>query len=290
MSRKNFQPELFISVGEHHNFYTLRETYLHTIYIRGEGDMGGAVVNGVYQGTVQTEVRSFHHFNLSTDADEAFAKATECALEMTLPLATHSADEVRQQMEAIRRATAEELKAREEARAAQEQAWAEERAARREKAEEDLGEGRISMGRHEGKRIEDLSPGYLAWMVSKEEEFEPGSFNRLMARTIREKFAHLLPRKPLPDLHVGSEGKRQVFSVEVLRVHSFLRPKYNASWLTETVWIVTMITPEGACLVSKGTSFCAQEGEKLTIKATVKEHSWYNDQAQTVVQRIVVQE
>ena len=56
-------------------FYTLRETYLHRTYVPGDGPGGNAVVNGVYQGTVLEEVRSFHHFNLSTDADEAFAKA-----------------------------------------------------------------------------------------------------------------------------------------------------------------------------------------------------------------------
>ena len=54
---REFTPTLFVGIGGHYNFFTLRETYLHTTYIRGEGDMGGCVLNGVYQGTIQTEVQ-----------------------------------------------------------------------------------------------------------------------------------------------------------------------------------------------------------------------------------------
>ena len=41
----------------------------------------------------------------------------------------------------------------------------------------------------------------------------------------------------------------------------------------------------GKTIVSKG-RFYAEKGSKLTIKATVKEHSIYKDERQTLVQRI----
>jgi hypothetical protein len=44
----------------------------------------------------------------------------------------------------------------------------------------------------------------------------------------------------------------------------------------------------GACLVSKG-RFYAEKGASLTIKATVKEHGEYNNEKQTIVQRVAVQ-
>lgn len=284
-----FVPHLFIGIGANYNFFTLRETYLHTSYIPGPGDFGNAVVNGVYQGSNETEVRSFHHFNLSTDADEAFAKATEHAAEMGLELISKRED-LAIQMSEIRRANAEELAARARAQAEREAQWALERAQRDEAERADIERGIISFGRKfQGapKRIEEVDSGYLAWIVKMEHEFEEGSKMRALAVAIRTRFSHLLPRTPERDLFVGEEGKREVFSVEVLRVHTFHRPAFGAPWRDEAVHIVTFITPEGACLVSKG-SFRAVKGETMKIKATVKQHDRYEGQAQTVIQRIAV--
>jgi hypothetical protein len=58
----SFVPRLFIGIGLTNAYFTLRETYLHTSYVPGEGQWGN-FVNGVYQGQVITEVRSHHHFN-----------------------------------------------------------------------------------------------------------------------------------------------------------------------------------------------------------------------------------
>ena len=43
----NFIPSLFIGIGETGALFTLRETYEHVYYGRGE------VVNGVFNGTVE---------------------------------------------------------------------------------------------------------------------------------------------------------------------------------------------------------------------------------------------
>ena len=53
--------------------------------------------------------------------------------------------------------------------------------------------------------------------------------------------------------------------------------------------IVIMRDDSGACVVSKG-AFYAEVGEKLTIKATVKEHDEYKGQAQTRVMRVKILE
>ena len=46
----------------------------------------------------------------------------------------------------------------------------------------------------------------------------------------------------------------------------------------------------GALLLSKSGSFAANEGEELVFKATVKEHGEYRGNAQTVIQRIAIQQ
>jgi hypothetical protein len=85
--------------------------------------------------------------------------------------------------------------------------------------------------------------------------------------------------------HVGAIGDRITVKVKVERVIYFERPAFNAPWTTETVYIATMRDEAGNAIVSKG-RFAPEEGATLTIKATVKEHSMYRDQRQTVVQRI----
>lgn len=100
---RQFVPHLFIGVGLTGAYFTLRMTNLR--YIPGEGPMGNAIVNGVYQGTV--EVGSEHLFNLSQDADEAFEKA-QAAQEMALRLSS-TRESLDQEMREIQRATAEQM-------------------------------------------------------------------------------------------------------------------------------------------------------------------------------------
>jgi len=85
--------------------------------------------------------------------------------------------------------------------------------------------------------------------------------------------------------YVGKVGERLSLVVTVERVSSFERPAFNAPWTTAVVNIVTMRDDAGNAIVAKG-NFYAEKGSKLTIKATVKEHSTYRDERQTIVQRI----
>ncbi len=122
------------------------------------------------------------------------------------------------------------------------------------------------------------------------EEFEAGSILRATGEAVQRLVPELLLPKPHPTKHVGTEGKRATFDVEVIRVSHFTRQGFGYGNSLERVWIVTMMTADGGCLVSMTPSFRAEEGEKLKIKATVKEHGEYKGQAQTKVQRIVVLE
>lgn len=88
--------------------------------------------------------------------------------------------------------------------------------------------------------------------------------------------------------HVGTIGKRETFTVTVDRIASFDRPRFNAFGM-ETVWIITLRDDNGNAIVSKSASFYAERGESLKIKATVKDHSSYDGEQQTIVQRIKVQ-
>lgn len=285
---REYTPTLFIDVGETGAFFTLRETYLHRTYIPGEGDMGNAVVNGVYQGTVIEEERSFHHQNLSQDADEAWAKAQALAQQMGLQL-DGSREDLTEKMRDIHRATAEELERRAQIRAEQDAIWAAEREERAKARVQQVVDGIMPFGPHKGKKFDECPRGYLTWMAGKASEFEEGSIIRITAEALRDRFANLLLPTPSSTLHAGEIKQRKVWDVTVLRCAEFKRPMYGAPWRTERVYITTMIDKAtGACLVVKSPNFGpVSEGEEMKIKATVVDHGDYKGQAQTLLQRVV---
>lgn len=87
--------------------------------------------------------------------------------------------------------------------------------------------------------------------------------------------------------HFGEVGKRVALNVFVDRIASYDRPSY-AGFGHETVWIITLRDDNGNAFVSKSTAFYAERDTRLTIKATIKEHSSYDGEQQTIVQRIKV--
>lgn len=279
-----FTPQLYIDIGATGAYFTLRETYEHKRYIRGEGDMGGAVLNGVYQGTVDVEVRSFHHYNLSQNADEAFAKATAASEAMGMELTT-TRESLEMEMREIKRADAEQLAERER-RAAQLQAeWDAERAARMQEKLDKIAQGVFPFGPHCDQKFEEASIGYLDWLMRKVADFEEGSLIRLTAEAVLASWSHVMLPTPDAELTVGEPGKRLQFSVTVVRSAHFERLAFNG-YSVERVYVTTMVDASGACLVCFSTAFAPGVGEKLSIKATVKDHSEYKGQAQTIVQRV----
>lgn len=271
----SLEKKLFIGIGATGAYYTLRETYLHQQWIGGR------------DGYMHSEVRSFHHYNLSQEPDEAIAKAAEASREMGLPFDDTRAD-IECQMRDIRRATAEEVERRRAAYEAQQKQWEEERATWKTRQIETIDAGFVSFGKYEGKAIENLPRGYLDWLVKKLPEFEEGSLLQALAMVVRDNYSNYLPPKADQEKLIGGIGQRLTLNVDVVSVYNYERPHAVAHWKTETVCIITMVTDQNACVVSKSASFFAREGDKLTIKATVKAHDEYKGQAQTILQRVKV--
>lgn len=289
MSKKNFTAKLFIDIGETAAYFTLRETYLHTTYIPGEGDMGNSVVNGVYQGTTQTEVRSFHLFNLSQDINEALEKAKEYSEKVGTPLMETDGYLLASKMREIKRETKEAKEQREREYAENEARWGEERKARLALKLKSIEEGVFPFGQYEGKSFDEVDLGYINWILDKESEFEEDSLMRMIAVSIREKFPHLRLPKCDQTAFIGEVKQRIEVKVRVVRLTSFDRGSYSYGQGLERVWVTTMRKEDtGECIVCLSSSFRGNVGEVMTIKATVKEHNWYGDQAQTIVQRVAV--
>lgn len=266
-----FTPYLFIGVGETGAFFTLRETYLHEFHL---------------EGSRHTEIRSMHHFNLSQDADEAFRKAEEFAEAHAMQLRT-SREDLADKMREIQRATAEQREERERMQRRREEEWEEERAAALQAKLDMIAEGKFPIGPYQGRQFDEAERGYLDWMMRKLPEFEEGSLMRAIAEAVATSCAHLRLPDADPSKLVGEPKKRMQFNVTVIRSVHFDRESWNG-WGYERVYVTTMVAQDGACLVCFSSSFSPEVGDELCIKATVKEHSEYQGQAQTIVQRVAV--
>lgn len=264
----SFVPKLFIGVGELVCFFTLRETCLK-----------------VYQGSL--ELSSFHHFNLSQDPDEAFEKASRAAESMAMELTTTRAG-LRDEMNAITRASAEELARRERAYEERHARWAAEKAEEEERWREIIRGGSFAFGRYHGLKFAEAPRGYLTWLIDSVATFEEGSLMQFTAQeVVRQAQPGWALPKPDPILLLGAQKERLTLDVTVVSVRTFLRDRFNGCG-REMVYVVTMVDrATRACLLSISTAFAPKEGAELLIKGTVKDHSKYRGQAQTVLQRIV---
>lgn len=283
-----YTPHLFVGVGENYHFFTLRQTYLHVAYTGGEGEMGNAVVNGQYMGSTSTEERSFHMYNLSQDADEAIAKATEAAQELGMEIRA-SREIIELKMHDIRRASADEKERRAREAQEREELWAAERKRRDDSKLDQISSGVYPFGKHAGKRFEEAPISYVTWMIKSADEFEAGTVMAALAAAVKASplcQAMLLP-EPDAAAYIGREKER--ITVDVLCVGS--AHFYSNYGAPQRVNVITMMdTVTRARLVCMSSAFYAELGEKFKIKATVKEHTLYNGLAQTIVQRIAILE
>lgn len=272
-----FTPYLFIGIGSTSAYFTLREAYLHEFQVHLDGA----------QSRLESEVRSAHLFNLSQDASEAFRKAEEFAEEMGMELRT-TLDQIQIQMREIKRATAEQIVERARIEKQREDEWAAARAADLAEKLSLVKDGKFPIGPYRGLTFEEADRGYLDWLMRTLPDFEEESLMRAIAEAVNATCSHL--RFPIPDpvMVVGAAKKRMLFDVTVTRCSYFDRPSWNG-YGYERVFVTTMVTSEGACLVCFSPSFYPDLGDELKIKATVKEHSEYEGQAQTVVQRVAIQ-
>lgn len=267
----SYVPHLYIGIGETGALYTLRETYLHVSYVGN---------------TPHKEVRSFHHFNLSQNADEALAKAQHYAEQMALELRADR-ESLEGEMRKITRASAEELAAREERiRKAQEE-WEANKLKLEAEKREKIANGIFPFGRYFDEKFEDAPIGYLTWLIENVNTFE--GMLKEVAEAVKAKCSHMMLPKPDSDAIVGEVKQRLVLDVIVTKTREIWRDSFSG-WGQERVFIVEMMDKKTkACIMSFSTAFNAEEGEELTIKATVKKHDEYKGQAQTVVTRVTVQ-
>lgn len=247
-----YSTKLIISTGRTNAMFTLRETYQTT---KG--------------------VASFYLVNLSTNPDEAFEKATAWSKSSGIELYTTRHDLDEQLREIERMLDGMSIAEKKALEAAERQALKD--AQWDEYLHECLAKGVYPFGAHKGMKFADAPRSYITWILTTEFEVESRMWHVQEAVTV---CSNLVLPSPDPDMIAGTVGKREVFQVQVIKVGGY---SSQFGWVN----VITMINEFGACLVSKG-AFCAEVGEFLNIKGTVKEHTMYKQQVQTVVQRIAV--
>ena len=265
-----YSPKLFISVGETHAYFTLRETELVPF--------GGRWI-----------VSSFHHQNLSVNADEAFAKAQSIAQSMCLPLESKR-EELDRPMREIVRLSRDELESirlfNEAQQAEMEQARQEREKAFRAMIDSKLAEGVMPVGKFSGSRFDDLDLGYVNWIMSA--EFDDNSVLATVKTYLLENFSHRKLPSPDKTATVGEVGQKiNVTDATVIRIAHFYRPSFSG-YGTECVSVVTLCTKGGACLLVKTTGKFADNlavGDVVSFSGKIKAHSVYNGQSQTVIER-----
>ncbi len=283
LNPKEFTPQLFIAIGETGAFFTLRETYLHTVYTPAEGAMGGCILNGVYQGTVSYEVRSFHHFNLSQNAASALRRARKYAKEVGLKL-TANERELEQEMRDIDRRTSEQVEAaalaRREQTASRNLHHAEDRDAFLfNSITKAGGVNHLRFGKYEGYSIAEVSKfdrGYLEYLLESTDT--DGRYdNSLLIAQIELVLSRL---SPIPESeYFGTIGERQNgIEATVSRVHHY----YN-DWGHGT--IVTLTTDAGNVLILFTSVDMGDVGDRVRFNAKIEEHSTYNGVRQTTLKR-----
>lgn len=139
------------------------------------------------------------------------------------------------------------------------------------------------------KAVAEKSP-FVSDLVAKLEKYGSWSEKQVavVAKIVAEMAANEI--KAAASGWVGKVGERMEMKVTVERVASYVRPSFSGRGM-ETVWIVSMRTPEGNAIVVKSPSFYGREkGEVLTMRATVKTHDDYRGEKQTVMQRAAVLE
>lgn len=256
----NFEPYLFVSIGKDHCYFTLRECYVHEFVVGNR---------------LCKEIRSFHHRNLSQDPDEAMTKALDYAAKLGVVLKSSRADLV-EEMNAIRRATAEQLAERDRVAAEQQAMWARERAAELEWQRAEIARGVWPYGRRKGEKFEDLDRGFVTWLIDQREEFT--GMMRECADAIATNWAHLSLPKPSSQTPLGEIGGKLEVTATVVFIYE--GDSYYGPFV-----ITSLVTDTGESIAIKG-KFRSKVGEVVRIIGTVKKHSEYRGFMQTSLNRV----
>lgn len=256
----NFEPYLFIGIGEKNCYFTLRECYVHEYYVGR---------------TRHTEIRSFHHKNLSQDPDEAMTKALDFAAKLGVVLKTSRASMV-EEMNEIKRATAEQLAERRDRAAEQFARWERERADELAWQRAEIARGVWPFGRRMGTAFADLDRGFATWLIEKREEFD--GMMRECADAIATNWAHLALPKPSSQEKLGVIGGK----IEVTATVTFI---FDGDSYYGPYTITSLVAETGESIAIKG-KFKSRVGEVVRIAGTVKDHSEYRGWMQTSLNRV----
>lgn len=259
-----FVPYFYISIGETGAYFTLWMADMELVCSKYDR---------------RYVLRHNYYFNLSQDAHEAYEKALKVAHDQGYRLDAR-VEIMQQEMREIKRLSQEQLTARaEKARAKIEEQLAYEASVRAEKIAM-IEAGTYPFGRYYNQPFDIAPVSYITWLIDNVAEFEADSIIQLTAMAVAQRCAHLALPKPDKNMVIGTVGKRDIFDVVIVR---------KTGCATAYGWcnIITMVDKSGACLVSMG-SFCAEVGQAMKIKATVKKHDQYKDQMQTKIQRVVI--
>lgn len=274
-------PKLHIFTGRDNHFFTLRESYLHTYFV-------GRNPNPFY------EVRYSHLKNLSQNYSEAVEKAREASKNLGMELIVRGSET--EQLEEIKRVTAEEAEQRR--RLAQEEyarAEAEAQARRRESwniwkesALHDLTgvkskEPTMPIGRYFGIPLNRVPLSYMQWLVYKadlceidaEESMHKVAF---VAQWIRD---NMQIAEITESNWVGEVGEKIEIDVTVDSVRT-VNGYYG------TTYLYKLIDTDGNDLTWFATRPALDGLTNIKIKGTVKKHDEYNGNKQTLLTRVKV--
>jgi hypothetical protein len=245
----------YISRGDTNAMFTLRKSWVEPVQ---------------YGNTFRRVKHDVHVQNLANDEVRARAKAQEIADAVGFPLTAEISD---MPLRSITRRSHEEMEAE---RTAQVEYFLKMRAERETELLALVAEGKIPFGWRKGDEIAKTPMGYLNWVVS--EDFEA---NSEVAKAFRAKVAEYLATLPVKvSRHQGNVGERITFTAKVMKVMNFGSYVYGAP-----ARYMTLLEDEEGNVFKMVGVYLAEVGKTITVTATVKEHSEYNDNAQTVIQR-----
>lgn len=273
-SRECSPPLLFMSVGEL-NCY-------HTLWVRTE--------NREMIGDYDTIVaREQYLYNLSTDWDTAVAKAQKVST--TTGMRLLASDNI--ELDQIRAARTAEQRA---IRSVELEAAENEKMSKRfEDWLTFIEAGQMPWGKFRGYTFDHVlwnDRGYAEYIATREQGAEEGVHWTLvsMSSIIKQRLHDMIMATGgyLPKItagHLAPEllGTRIPFTATIIRENGY---DGGFGW----VFIFTLVTPEGNCLLYKGSAVLGEGnvGDVITGKATVKCFDDYNGIPQTVIQRVKV--
>lgn len=274
----------YISSGELNRMYTLRVSYTEIV---GSGEHSYAVI------------RDHYCCNLSTDKVKAYEKAKERVANKTYGSCTLVDQDKVPTLEDIYRRNEAEM---EEARRLAAETSKRDAEAFEERCYQSsvdkinkIAAGiwpfgkylEVSFGQELGKNEPDY--GYIRFFLNIQPDDEDNTDKHHMSvltslqNALRQRFSWIL-ELPVPnDALYGEIKSRETFQLTLIDTFEFFS---SFGWQQIRVIIQKFVKDTGECIIYKGSSpVSCKLGETVKVIGTIKEHSEYRGQNQTIIQR-----